>query len=478
MTGTQAALASVEGVFIIGTALTVISTGLYLPFARRDVSSWRALAAVSVTLLSFWHWSAGEGFGPLDPAATSLIVFLLVLSAAIKYGNQHYFKLLVFVISVAYSGALSLYAATSTILAPERSVGVQTPIEIETLVEKPDIVLIVLDGYGRSDVIRDLYGYDNEPFLNDLRALGFDVARESVANYSVTHFSLPALLNMSYVHQEGAEFANRDLAYLASQVAGENDLVNLLKANGYTYIHAEADHWHNQCGGEVDICVPGPGLDITGHALLLNTPAGGLFYPEANNPTTALNLARIDQLEHWNDFVRDWRRGPPKFVFLHIPLPHPPLFLDADCDLRINPDLGGRIMNDGNMSEEQLERRRDAWVDQVRCANQTLRAFLSQVDPDAIVVILSDHGPDSYWVLDSKNPDAALRERFSTISAVRLPEPCRGELPDDITTVNIFREVMSCLSGKPIPTLDTRHYAAGFGGPIVRMEPFLQNDAG
>ena len=48
----------------------------------------------------------------------------------------------------------------------------------------PDIYFIVLDGYGRSDVLKEFYGYDNSDFLRGLKEKGFYVAQDSMANYS------------------------------------------------------------------------------------------------------------------------------------------------------------------------------------------------------------------------------------------------------------------------------------------------------
>jgi hypothetical protein len=38
--------------------------------------------------------------------------------------------------------------------------------------EPPDIYYIILDGYGRSDVLKNEYGYDNSDFLNASEGFG------------------------------------------------------------------------------------------------------------------------------------------------------------------------------------------------------------------------------------------------------------------------------------------------------------------
>jgi hypothetical protein len=45
--------------------------------------------------------------------------------------------------------------------------------------QKPDIYYIILDGYGREDVIEEFFDYDNSPFISYLEDLGFYIASVS-----------------------------------------------------------------------------------------------------------------------------------------------------------------------------------------------------------------------------------------------------------------------------------------------------------
>ncbi len=63
---------------------------------------------------------------------------------------------------------------------------------------RPDIYYIILDGYGRSDVLQRYYDFDNAEFLEGLRHRGFYVADKSSTNYPYTAHSLSSSLNMRY----------------------------------------------------------------------------------------------------------------------------------------------------------------------------------------------------------------------------------------------------------------------------------------
>ena len=65
--------------------------------------------------------------------------------------------------------------------------------------QPPNIYYIILDGYGRSDVLKNEYGYNNSDFLNGLRDLGFYIAECSQSNYAQTQMSLASSLNFNYI---------------------------------------------------------------------------------------------------------------------------------------------------------------------------------------------------------------------------------------------------------------------------------------
>ena len=58
----------------------------------------------------------------------------------------------------------------STLLSQEES------LDAESLSQLPDIYYIILDTYTRSDSMQTFFNFDNEPFLDSLREMGFYVA--------------------------------------------------------------------------------------------------------------------------------------------------------------------------------------------------------------------------------------------------------------------------------------------------------------
>jgi hypothetical protein len=362
-----------------------------------------------------------------------------------------------------------LVAAVTT---PPPVVGAQQSVRDFTFQTQPDIYLVVLDGYARSDVIEQIFGYDNAPFETALSESGFEVYSEATANYPITHFSIPSLLNMSYMHGDQGPISNADLSKLAENIAGNNAVVRTVKANGYQYLHGETISQYNRCGDQVDFCLNGPFLDMTMYRLLQNTPIGALFYSATADPATWLNIQRIDQMRDWKSVERVLGRGP-KFTFLHLILPHPPLFLDRDCQMRFDPDLRGSEMIRDDIPADRQDKRHAAWVEQIECANRATLDFIEQLEDDDVLIVTADHGSDAtYRLFGDVGQYTAddLAERMPIFTAARVPQTCRGEIPEDVALVNLFRYVFACLADEAPDPLPDRTFVASFEGYIIEVK--------
>ena len=120
---------------------------------------------------------------------------------------------------------------------------INTPDSAESI-KRPDIYYIILDGYARGDVLKDIYQYDNGEFLDHLTQKGFYVANRSQANYAQTWLSLASSLNLIYlddlVNRIGEESDNRRPLI---EMVDHNSVCNFLKQYGYSLVT------FSSCGG-------------------------------------------------------------------------------------------------------------------------------------------------------------------------------------------------------------------------------------
>jgi len=468
VSGTQRTLADTTSAFKLGLAVSLASLLLYVLLKVVTKDGWKALAWTSVGLLFFWHWQ-WSSTSSIAATLVTIALLVLVLVAAGLYSHHLYLQVGLFAVSITLAVTMLVRFAISEFTAPPPVVSLAGAPAFGLMSSTPDIFLIVLDGYGREDVLRTIYAFDNSEFAISLENSGFNVASSANANYGGTHQSIPSLLNMTYVAEDGDVISNSDLEVLARSISGDNALVRTLKDNGYRYIHGDTDHWVNTCGREVDVCLEGPLLDITIDSLLAATPVGPLIFPSSGDPSTYLNLDRIEQLENWGQ-TQGASSSAPTFTYLHLMLPHPPLYLDSSCSVDIRPNMGERNLNLGDISTDVLAERKDGYIEQVKCANLTIERFLAQVDEDDVVVITADHGPDSYGLMTG-NPSMwsaeQMWERFGTLTAVRLPA-CPIE-DEDLQLVNVFRLVLGCLTGDGVLVLEKRYFGATYGGPVFEI---------
>ena len=113
------------------------------------------------------------------------------------------------------------------------------PIEGPTTVRGPerDIYLIVLDEYANAAVMRERLGYDNRPFEDSLRALGFYLPRFAGSNYAHTLLSLPSLLNSAHLtrleREVGAQVKH---PALPNHLLRHSRVPSYLEERGYRYV--------------------------------------------------------------------------------------------------------------------------------------------------------------------------------------------------------------------------------------------------
>ena len=115
---------------------------------------------------------------------------------------------------------------------------------------RPNIYWIVADSYPNLAELEKHYAYDNLPFILDLEARGFYVARQAHANYSDTRLSVPTMLNMEYPFEAGETYAiavgrgwapkpGKTNRGTVAAVVGDNRSVGFLRQLGYEYVHYE-----------------------------------------------------------------------------------------------------------------------------------------------------------------------------------------------------------------------------------------------
>ncbi len=316
----------------------------------------------------------------------------------------------------------------------------------------PDIYYIILDAYTRADVLRDVYGFDNSPFLDFLRQQGFYIADRSTSNYPHTLVSVSSSLNYEYINflsdLVGEESRNRNPL---KRMIEDNRLYRFLRRFKYRFIVFASGSETTEYNRHADIVLRRP-RDITEfeRILIYSTP-----FPAVQDFLVRFNLLDRETLGVWN--FEEWRQrilfifeglknvprtDSPRFVFAHIVDPHPPFVFNRD---------GGRLIK-----KDPAE----AYVDEVMFLNQKVREVVTEIlakaDHDPIIIVQGDHG---FIPWDRSVPERVrLQSVFSILNAYHLPDGGRDRWYASISPVNTFRIILNHYFGANYPLRPDESY--------------------
>jgi len=316
------------------------------------------------------------------------------------------------------------------------------------LLDKPDIYYIILDGYGRDDVLLDYLGYDNSEFLNALGQRGFYIARCSQANYGFTDFSLSSSLNYNYLDVLNVDHSRNERIALLKH----NAMRSFLEANGYKSV-AFPTGWTFTEWDDADYYLDyeHPATALTEFEILLldTTPwrIFGDFRSLKSSTASSRDLRRLRVFSLLDNIKKLPDKDEKLFVFAHIVVPHFPYSFAPD---------GG--MSSFKGQDATLDDIKMAYVDQVKFVNRevlnVIDILLARSKTPPIIIVQGDHGP---------LPDLSFtyKEKMPILNAYYLPGMVMEEtLYPSISPVNTFRVIQDSYFGQDLPLLEDRSYYA------------------
>jgi hypothetical protein len=309
----------------------------------------------------------------------------------------------------------------------------------------PDIFIVIADGHPRADSLVEQTGKDIAPFLGALGDRGFSVSADSHANYSWTSASLTSMFHMQHLKQlqVGAELLNEDRPgdLSARNALSENAAFDLLRSKGYEIVAIGPPHEHAALRS-ADRFVDVGYLNGFECHLLRGTLAGTVLW--GISPSIMGNIQREAVERSLRQMAAiAGESGRPRFVIVHLPVPHLPVLWDE----------AGRPVDDPNGSycapQEARRMSRDelvsAFVQQFDHLHSLLLTGIDQVlataRTDPVIVLMSDHGGK----IGNLEGDAERwRDRYATLFAARTPG---GDIfGETVSLVNVlptlFREYL------------------------------------
>ena len=343
--------------------------------------------------------------------------------------------------------------------------------------QRPDVYVLILDGYGRADVLRDLYGFDN-PLPGRLRTSGFFVADRAASNYAQTALSLASAFNLDYLPQLGhPERAETD---------AKRGLADLIRRSRFFQAFEDAGYDIRTYGSEYTMIRPrsgdhrgAPGHLNEFHYTMLEATALPTLFEAVGFQRGWLPLRMHRHHLRWTltDLAESVPSGdaPPTLVLAHLLAPHPPFALDADGGIRSTKVPA--LLSDGSMwraiAQQSGESYTSGYVDSLRYLNDGIlrveRAIANRPSRPAIVLIHSDHGPGLQ--LEWENPaETNMRERMGVLLAARFPGGQGAAIHDRTSLVNVYRTVINRALGTRLPPLEDRSYFSTWTRPFAYLD--------
>jgi len=266
-------------------------------------------------------------------------------------------------------------------------------LELEAGNEPPDIYYIILDGYGRADVLKDEYGYDNSDFLNTLRDWGFYVADCSQSNYAQMQMSLASSLNFNYID------ALNEFEHLLM----ETTLARLVQdENRFGIQNADSELFRER---------------------------------------TLFALDKLGKLSYIKE---------PKFVFVHLIVPHPP-FVFGPTGGPVEPAAVGTTK-----TRRGARQYRDQAIYISNRMMEIVPKIIAGSTRPPIIVIQGDHGPTI---------PSSPQQRMRNLNVYYLPE-ANAPIYSTITPVNTFRIIFNTYFGQYLPLLEDVSYYSNYDDPF------------
>lgn len=344
-----------------------------------------------------------------------LLLGLLVISVLAAWKlHDHFKKLLIIILLMSILPTLDCIVK---IVEHERKMEwAQLPDDIENakFKETPNIYFIQPDGYvGRDMMENNLYHFNN-PFYGWLENNDFNVYDNFRSNYPASLTSNSSMFAMKQHRFGKVLFPSIDMPNSRDIIAGDNAAIETLRNNGYNNFFIVQDEYFQQNRPKA-----------TYDYYNLN-PEEIPYFSNDNNVKKVV----FDDLKAAMDTVNI---DGPRFYFIEKLLPHHIHFAASK------------------------EEERDTYIEKIKEVNGWLENtvnYISEKDPNAIVIISADHGG---WVglgsyaemFSTKNPDQ-IHSTYSTLMAIKW----NGHLKEGMDTqlksnVNIFRVLFSVLSENP-----------------------------
>lgn len=308
----------------------------------------------------------------------SLVVIVCLLMRRFKLTSDG-----VFVMNIVFGGLIAFNIVTALpamiqqmsdqrLSRQQAAEAAQNDINYQT--GKRNIYYILLDEYGSFIQLENDFGYDNSPFRDSLKEIGFNVSETSRNDVSQTGVVVANIMQLDYVSDAS------DSAARITSLTQNGVVQQLLRENGYeikgvgdtSWMGIESEENTTTQSGTVDgssfydLCIQGSFLNV--------------FISRNYTESAQLISDTFDELNEMEIVPNS-----SVFTMCYVSAPHLPYYFDKDGNL--NPP--------SKWSNDSSGVNNDSYIGMVEYVNSRVLPAVRRIvekDPDSIIIMFSDHG--------------------------------------------------------------------------------------
>lgn len=313
--------------------------------------------------------------------------------------------------------------------------------------KKPDIYLVITDGYPGRKELTDILKYDNTRMEDSLRQMGFFITDSSMSNYNFTTYSMASMLNMEYLQPIIGRYRNKtDLAFCYEKIRNSRT-VHQLKSMDYEIINNSIFDIKDLPSSAIPTFLPRKSEPITNQTFLSR-----MEKELAYHLATTLKIDFVVKFIQNQDLKNNKsltektlalfpkKTTAPRFVYTHLVMPHRPYYFDST----------GAALPLDTLTEE-FGKNIPAFISYLKYCNRELIKlvrFIKESSPTPpIVILMSDHGFREF----TGTVDNIYQ--FYTLNAVYFPDSNYSSFYKGMSNVNQFRVLFNTQFGQQLPML-------------------------
>jgi len=385
------------------------------------------------------------------------IVFTILRSAPASIAKFNRFLTILFFFLILYTSGNIVYKW----LTPSRQFSLQlsSSPDLSKLMprSRPNIYLLMFDEYQGNDGLKSFYGNSNISPDSMLIRKGFRVISHPSSNYNYTFYSVPSLINMSYLNfsDNKLDYDLRRVVKSTHSLVNKSPLLNYFNQEGYKIINHSFFQLGDIPSPHQSLVVPHDGYSAIYSRTIFGWAKEDLLHFIGNNAIQKIVPSYFYQVYKYNNevvagmeqAVREKYTGPI-FVYSHLLIPHPPVLTDSIGNLR----KISAAMYEVNRQEPTFKSSYKKYIQYTNSILDKMVTGIQANDPTGVIIFTSDHG---LRVIPGQEGYI-----FNNQCAVYIPGSNYAGFYDSVSLVNLMRLVLNNASGLQIPLVaDSMHPA-------------------